>query len=285
MLKKFALPICLITLSACGGSGGGPSVIPVSSAGFAEDGSRITSGDSFEVQGALRILGSTEGVLNFDAQDVKFSIDSSGNKVTVVIAGEPYILDVQDGGYYALENSDDIVEVTRLGDQYDEAEIVEVFSVVDDQLNTSSFVIGFDTDPAQVAAASGRAEMNGTIFVTARNGYNDGFGVGDATLNVDFENTSVSGDFTLINRDLNASDFAIPETSFAFEPAPITANGFSGDITLTDGDIGGDLADAFYSGRFYGENAPTAGGQISATVDVDGEDQLTFIEGAFIATR
>lgn len=278
--------LALVGLTACGGtSSDAPVVVPISSDGFATDTSQISGGDSFAVPNARRILETETGVLSAGTQDIALSIDSDGEKATVVIAGEPYVLDWQNNGFFALQDSTNIVEVFPLGDRYDEAEIVEVFAIIDDKLSTSHIVIGFDTDPVEVSAVSGTAEMNGQIFMTARNGFNDGFGGGPATLNVDFDAMTISGDFTLINRDLTNSDFAVPTTSYRFQEADIVGNGFAGDVALTSGDLEGTLTDATYEGRFYGQDAPSAGGQISATVILKDADQPTFIEGAFVATR
>ena len=72
---------------------------------------------------------------------------------------------------------------------------------------------------------------------------------------------------------------------FRLEEADIIGNGFMGNVTSTSGDIGGVLSDASYDGRFFGKDALQAGGQISATITVEGADQPTFIEGALFATR
>ena len=72
---------------------------------------------------------------------------------------------------------------------------------------------------------------------------------------------------------------------FRLEEADIIGNGFMGNVTSTSGDIGGVLSDASYDGRFFGKDALQAGGQISATITVEGADQPTFLEGAFLATR
>jgi hypothetical protein len=70
---------------------------------------------------------------------------------------------------------------------------------------------------------------------------------------------------------------------FRLDETNIIGNGFMGNFTSSD--TGGGLSDASYDGRFFGKDAPQAGGQISATITVEGADQPTFIEAAFLATR
>jgi hypothetical protein len=213
---KGGIPLLgLITPAACSGSTAfEPTIIPVSSVAFATATSLISTDDSFEVANARRILGSADRTVNAERQGIRFSIDSQGDKV--LIAGDPYIRDPQEAGYFEPEgDSGDTIKATRLGDRHDASEIIDVSTVIDGLLNTSAFVIGFDTNPTEVAAVTGSEEMTGKIFATAHNGFNDGFAVGDVTLNADFDRNKVSGDFDLTNRPTPLSNFEVPDIRFS----------------------------------------------------------------------
>lgn len=294
MLNRAIATIGLLGVAACGGSGGSgnptptvepaPVVDPISNSGFATASSAVVTGESFDAQNTFRLLGDSVGNIVIDQQDVEYSIAEDGSNVTVVVAGETYVLTPTLSGYGLVDGSNQIT-ATRIYAPTPAAEIVDVFAVIDNELNDGSFVIGFDTDPAQVAAQTGTAQMQGEIFVTARNGFGRAFGAGDVTLDVNFNDNTVSGDFNIQDDSDFNSTFSIPTTSFELEETDIVGNGFSGDISLTSGNIDGTIARADYNGRFYGANAVAAGGQIIAEVNEIGEDDPTFIEGAFVAVE
>lgn len=283
MYRPFFATCALAALAACGG-GATSNVVPLSDSGFASADSEIVRGDSFTIPNAVRMIGDGD-VLSLAEQDVTFDILAGTDDVAITIDGVTYRLPSVGGGVFELIDGDDIVVVARLGDPLPEAEIIEVFSVIDNRLNASNVVIGFDTDPAEVAARAGTATLTGQIFVTARNGFNDGFGAGDVSLTADFDRNRVSGTFNVSDLDLDASDFAIPDAAFTLNSTPISGNGFAGTISQVSGDLDGTLREAGYAGRFFGQDAPTAGGQISAIVDVDTSDFPTLIEGAFLVTE
>jgi hypothetical protein len=286
MFKKCTTIFGLLVLAGCGGgTSSEPAVVPVSSNGFAMAGVRVEGGDRFDVQNVRRILSDGNGVLSTDRQDVVYEINGDGQSVNVIVAGMTYTAQSVGGGTYQFIEDDVFVQTKRLFAPVLEAEIVLVFTLIEDRLNTSQFVIGHDTNPTDVAAVSGTADMTGRIIISARNGRDDGFAGGNVALNVNFDTNRISGDFNLANQNFSDSDFVVPDTTFALEETDIQANGFAGDISLTSGDLGGTLSEASYDGRFYGTAAATAGGQISATVTVEGADQPTFIEGAFLATE
>lgn len=292
MLNRAIATLGLLGVAACGGSGGSggttspvepaPATDPISDSGFATASSAVVTGESFDAQSTFRLLGDSNGNIVVDEQDVEYTISQDGSTVTVVLEGETYVLTQTVSGYSFAETGTQI-SATRIYAPTPVAEIVDVLAVIDNELNDASFVIGFDTNPTQVAAQTGTAQMQGEIFVTARNGFDRAFGSGDITLDVDFNEDTLSGDFTLQDDfDFNSS-FAIPTSSYELEETAIVADGFSGDISLTSGDINGSITRAEYNGRFYGANAIAAGGQIIAEVDEIGQDDPTFIEGAFIA--
>ena len=285
MYPRVFATLGLLGLAACGGSStNGPvtTVDPVSPSGFATANSIVTGGSSFDVQNAFRLLGDPNGNIVIDGQDLEYIISDDGSTVTVVVAGETYVLEQSFNGYTFSDGST-FVNASRIFAPIPEAEIVDVFAVVDNNLNDATFVIGFDTDPAEVAALSGTAQMNGEIFVTARNDFDVANGEGDVTIDVNFNTDTISGDFNIRDSDDGVFEFAIPTSSFALESTDIVGNGFTGDISLTSGDIDGTITSATYTGRFFGEDARAAGGQIVAQIDSPDFDSPTFVEGAFLA--
>jgi hypothetical protein len=132
---------------------------------------------------------------------------------------------------------------------------------------------------------TGGAELHGQIYLEARNGFLDGYGTGDVTLNVDFDESVISGEFDLTDIGSSVAEIFIPTSSYQLEETEIVGNGFSGDITVISGDIGGTLSDATYDGRFFGTDANTAGGQVSATVTLEDGNDPTYLTGAYVASE
>lgn len=284
MLNRVLATLGLLGVAACGGSSSsGPTVVPVSATGFATANSAVTGGDSFEVDLAIRTLEAGDGTYVIDRQDISYSISADAQQVTLTIAGEDYITTFN-GNTYVYNENGNFVSAQIIDGRVPEAVLVEVFALIDEQLNSSLLVIGDDTNPTEIAALSGTATMNGTIFIDARNESGDGFASGPLELNVDFNANSVSGDFSLEDDGFSAAEFTIPSSSFSLNATEIVGNGFEGSISQTSGDLEGTLSDAVYSGRFFGQNAPTAGGQIGAVVTAD-DDSTTVITGGFIAVN
>lgn len=288
MFKKPALAIGIITLSACGGSGpsyNGPAVMPVSAAGFATADSVVGRGAEFNVPNAVRFAGNSSESLTIETQPLNFTIAEDGSNVTATIDGVTYVVPPS-GGKYVYENGDDTIAINRVNYDLAEAEIVDVFSFINGTLNSSLLVIGYDTNPIQVAAASGTATMNGEVSITARQGFALVNGAdGPVVLNVDFDQNTISGEFDLSDDNFGENSLEILDSSYALEESSIVGNGFAGGISLTSGDIGGDLSNANYAGRFFGKDAISAGGHISAEVATEDSDLLILITGAFIATQ
>ena len=276
MFNRIFAALGLLGVAACGGSssGGagssGPTVDPVSPAGFATASSAVTGGDTFQLQDAYRLLGDDEGNIVIDQQDVSYSISPDASTVTLVVEGETYVLDAGFTGYEFSDGST-FITATRIFAPTPEAEIVDVFAVVDNELNDSSFVIGFDTAPAAVSARTGTAEMNGEAFLTAREGFELTAVDGTVTLNVDFDDNSIGGDINFFDGSLE------------LERTAIVDNGFTGDVSVASGDIEGTLSNGIYDGRFFGSDASAAGGQIVCQLSSGGE--TAFIEGAFLAVE
>ena len=274
----------LITLAACGGSSSsGPTIVPVSASGFATAGAAVTTGDSFAVQNAFRAVQSDDGTFVLDSQDVDYSISTDGTEVAVTVAGVDYVTTFINGRYQFIDG-DDFVTIFRVDAQVAEAELVEVLSFIDGNTNSSLVVIGEDTNPSEVASLTGSASLTGEIFVDARNQNGAGFASGPIELNVDFSDSSVSGEFSLTDNGFSVANFAIPTSSFDLDQTDIVGNGFAGSITQTSGDFEGTLSSAAYNGRFFGQDAPTAGGQIGAVV-TDGDENVTVITGGFVVTE
>lgn len=288
MLKRLAIATSLISLAACGGSGSnaydGPTIVPFAASGFATEDSRVQGTETYDVQVQQRIISNDNGVLNLDRQDIVYAIASDGLSVDVTIEGETYTVDYVGDGLYAFNDGSARVQARIIRDEQ-VAAAISVFSVVDGQLNSSNIVIGHDTDPDTIVNLSGGAELTGQIYLEARNGYFDGYGLGDVTLDVDFDAATIGGEFDITNVDDTVSEITIPQSSYRLEETSIDGNGFSGDVTLISGDIDGTLVDATYDGRFFGSDASVAGGQVSASVVSDDFADPTYLTGAFIATE
>lgn len=276
--------VCLTTLAACGGASTS-NVVPLSDAGFAAPDRIIATGDSFKLTDTPRVIGD-DGTLSLASQDLILNIlEGDTPSVEAIIDGQTYILPFVGDGTYELIAPDTFVQAFRQGTPLGHAEMIEIFAVIGDDLNTSQVVIGFDTDPAEVASRRGTASMTGEVVLTARNGFDDGFGTGSVVLDVDFADRLISGEVNVTNEDSFGSDFAIPDATFAMDQTRITGNGFAGTIRLTSGDLGGTLSEATYQGRFFGADAQTAGGEFVGVLNVPDLDQPTFINGAFLATE
>lgn len=289
MFKNLSVATGLTLLAACGGSSGtatydGPTIIPFAAAGFATDDSRVAGNQTYDAQNQQRIISDDGPILSLDRQDVEFAIASDELTIDVTIEGVTYTLDYTSDGMYRSSDDDARIEVQIIQD-YEVAAAVAVFSVIDGQLNSSNIIIGHDTNPDTVVNLTGSAELNGDIYLEARNGFLDGYASGAATLKVDFDASSIEGEFDLTDLNSPAAEITIPTSSYRLEETPINGNGFSGDITLVSGGIEGTLTDATYDGRFFGSDADTVGGQVSASVVSDDFDNPTYLTGAFIATE
>ena len=283
MFRILLAGVSVLAVSACGGTT--TNAVPLAEGGFATADSEIVFGDSFTLPGVTRLVGDEDGNLSSEEQEIVFNILSEGEGVEVVLDGITYQLDTVNSDEFAYREGDDRVLLFRIGQVFDEAEIIEIFSVINDELNASMAVFGYDTDPAEVAARGGTAEMTGEIFVTVRNGFDNGFADGTVQITADFDANTISGNFDLTNRPSDTAEFTVPDLSFAMDSAEITGNTFAGTLTQTDGALGGTLNEASYNGRFFGADAPIAGGQVVGSVSVLGSDSPTFFEGAFLTSE
>ena len=98
------------------------------------------------------------------------------------------------------------------------------------------------------------------------------------TLNVDFDDNDVSGNF-----NLGAFSGLTGPTNFVLSEADISDNNFSGTFASgTDGvDPGQTLTEAIYDGNFFGTDAGAAGGALSATITESGEQPI-YVQGGFL---
>jgi len=216
--------ICFISLAACGGSSSSFTTDPIAAAGFATASSQVQGGESFEVQEVSRILGSTDGELSFATQPITYVISDDGSAVTITIDGTTYTLPfAPSNGRYLFEDPDGSLAARLLGDRVPEVEIVDITAIRDGTLNDGKIAIGFDTNPATVAAQTGNATFGGQIFVTIRNGFEDGAGEGLVTLQVDFDANTIGGNFNVIDSGDIDSELTIPSSTFTLHCAAVTS--------------------------------------------------------------
>ena len=293
MFKKCALTSALLALAACGGGSSydGPTVTPVAARGFATADTGVGRGETLTAVDSIRLLGDSDANISRARQDVSVSIAEDGQTLDIVLDGVTHTLTGLENGTYSLQDGTTIVRLTRIHAPSPEAEIVDIFSSIDGQLNDANLVIGFDTNPRTIAAAAGTAEMTGRVALSARNRFSLNQMSGPAALSVDFDRNTVSGTFEVTTDGSDLTDFSLGTTAlFALEEAPIVGNGFDGTFRLQDGAVNGQILDPTYTGRFYGDQGQTAGGQIAATLEhgegQNGEDLAqTFIEGAFLVSE
>lgn len=276
-------------LADCGGAstGGydGPAITPLSDSGFAAASSVVATGGTFNTPNTARFLGTSEGTITLDQQSVVVAIPSNGESVTVEIDGTSYTLANASRGDYRFSDQTSDVLLRRIDASVPEAEVVYARTIIDNSLNASMFVIGYDTDPNAVARQSGTARMNGTIFISARNGFNLSGYDGPAAIDVDFDAMKIGGTFTLSGTGTGLTDIVTGTSEFTFAETDIVGNGFEGTFFLSEGALNGILVDPVFSGRLFGSDAQTAGGQLSGTVTVGRDVEPTYVVGAFTASE
>lgn len=246
----------------------------------------------------IKAISVDKGVVSLVDADITGRLDETdaGPVATVTIGDQEYILPyLENNGVFSNDtvqlSLDDLPALsvgflTTIEDGFDTEDLSTA------SLSISQFVVGFDTDPAEIAGRTGSMTYNGgvsTVLIqqdeTAVNGFGTGFAQGELTLVVNFDgDTRVSGGFNL-SSDLAEEEFTdgpglilLPDAAFELEDVVIAGNGFTGDITLADDGsdlgVGVTLRDATYQGQFYGVDGVTVGGIIAGTIDVEGEEPI-----------
>ncbi|MEM9788537.1 MAG: transferrin-binding protein-like solute binding protein [Pseudomonadota bacterium] len=155
------------------------------------------------------------------------------------------------------------------------------FGDVGVSLGSSSFLIGAETNPDQIAALSGSVT------------YKDGFVINPVvggpnalqalvTLEADFGSSTISGDVELAQNGTGL------EVGLELAPTAITGNGFAGDLTVGFCGEASCTSDSAIGGVFFGDEGTEIGGLIDldvTTTDADGVTTDLIGSGAFVATE
>lgn len=280
MPSKTICTFSILVLSACGGSNG--SVASLSQSGFAKESDTFSQSFQFTANEQFRILSDEDGNGTLAKQTVE--LRGIGDTFSsVVIDGVEYELteEVGDPGDFIFEGSNARISVESFLRE-DSVQGVEVFSVVDDELNRGLLAVGYDTDPNTISELPGDATYTGDLIGTLVNGFDNSFSVGDFILNVSFNDAEIGGFATIIDPKFAASDFEFEDVEILLERTSIKGNRFTGAISVIDGEINGTLEDANYQGRFFDEDGSEIGGQMSGRIDIDGLETDTFVEAIFI---
>lgn len=261
--------------------------MPFSDSGFAGQETGDETQATFTLPNQLRTIRTDDGVTSFERQDVIVSLDFSDNAITIEIDGETFVMaaNPDDQDEVVFEDATNFVAL-ELFDEVIGASAFESFAVLDGELNESYLVLGFDTDPADIAVQEGTATYRGPVAVNLRrDAFFDAFGSGEIELVTNFDSNTIGGTATVSDDNLGNADFNFETITLTLENTPINANGFAGDISVQAGDINGELVSGGYEGRFFGEEAVSTGGNLYGRIDVDSSDTDTFVNGYFLGER
>lgn len=278
-----AIPVVLL-FGACSGT---TPVQPIAAAGFASSEVGPTPDYDYTVRNATRIVGS-DGVLRLDtAPEIRVAGTVGTGPITVEFGGETYSLERSptNRDFATFDEDGQYVSFFSTLTNSNHAVGVSLFSFGNDTLDSGQFVMGYDTNPAVVGQIEGTAAYPGILNVTLRNGYDDAFGGGNFTLTANFDDNTVGGSGELRDSELSQADFAFDPVTITFEAAQIRQNGFSGNITADPATVDGELVSATYTGRFFGPEAESLGGQFNGEIAVDGLEQNTLVDGIFLGTK
>lgn len=286
--QRIAAVSGLALLTACGSSGGGDEIAPLSSVGFANEGAFDGVEEvTFTFPNALRTFRDADGNTSFKRQEVAVEFNLSGGAQSVEVDGRTFALqqDPGDANTFIFDDGTDYVEL----DLFDEGRgtsAFELFSVLDGDLNESYVVVGLDTAPEDIERLSGDATFVGTLDVSLRrDNFVDAFGSGEIELTADFDRNTIGGTATLVDDTASNADFRFDTISLTLEYTKIDGNGFEGDVSVTSGDIEGTLIDSGYEGRFFRTDASGVGGNLFGRIDIDGDPDDTFVNGYFLGSQ
>lgn len=235
----------------------------------------------------MRTLGEGSTLRQDNTGDIRIEGLSGSGPITVMLEGETYVLerDPNNTTFASFREDDVTIQLRTVVVASDYAFGLSLFGLDGDTLNSGRFVAGYDTNPADLARVAGTADFNGGMAVALRNGFDLAAGNGDITLTVDFDANTISGTGTLIDLNDANADFNFDPIAVSFDTTKYSGNGFTGTISAPADDIDGTLTDATYSGRFYGPDAESAGGQITGLIEREGQEQGTFIDGVFLGSQ
>lgn len=294
MKNALALGTILLTLAACGGAGGGDDVTrSQASTGFATgpgDDPRDVTFNAVNTP-AITLNGSNVGGA---LQTVTVRLSSDGLTLFLDANGAQFELARQVDGdgnivYGDVDADGAIVSIV----EQSAALPVNIYTIgVNNGAGLASVGIvpvGFDTDPATVAATGGSVEYTGgALMIAAQNQNGEVESTvleGAFSLTADFNSTrSVSGNIAFNATD-PGEEIELPAFEVDLRPGAINGNRFSGIVTLQPGEtLGGgrtlDLTE--YNGRFYGVGADDVAGTLAGRIVEAGQAPIQ-LQGAFVS--
>lgn len=287
------LPV--MVLAACGGGSTGPStpaIEPLSPSGFASDTVTPQSISTLNLTDQTRIVSQGGEELSLAVQDITLDdFNDRDGELIVTIDGQTFtvVVDPDDSDLLLFEDENAFVSVRFLINDFPDAQVVSVFAIIEDELNASNIAIGLDTNPTVIDARSGGAEFEGGLAVTTRTGFTDGFGAGRIELDVDFDTMTLDGDLIVFDDGGDNPEVRVPSVAFDIDETDITGNGFETTLTYDAASsldkIDGTIVSTGLTGRFFGTEGSTIGGQLFGEIDNGPEAFPTLIEGAYVAAE
>ena len=293
MIYRSILLPAVFALSACGGSQTAPTIEPIASAGFASAEALAAPQTKLTLPETVRILRDSEGNnAQFARQQVVISLDDDDfSSFALELDGVTYALtqNTEDLSEYTFDagNTFILFNARQNRNSVVAAELFAEFPGNDTELNAAHIVYGFDTDPDEVSARSGNASYSGAMEAALRSeNYDDAYGVGTFTLDVDFDEMVISGNGLIPSYDLVDPEIPFDVLEIEFARTAITGNGFAGEVEISPVGFGAQTEGAQngYEGRFYAEDALSIGGQFYGTLDLERQDGPTLVEGFFIGS-
>jgi len=283
-LKALILLPISFALASCGGTS---TPVTLSDAGYANAGDAVVGGTSYTIRQVPRVVGTSQD-RTIEAQDIAYKIARDGDSIEITLDGTSYTLPTAIPTYgYAIQDGPLLIAVNRVSTISPVAEALTIFSYNEetDVLNDGDLIIGLDTNPATLAQEDGSATFTGELFVTLRNGDDQGFGQGDASLSVNFDTSQIAGTFTTTDSGFSNTQLTVPDATFALEQTDIDGNGFAGKIRQLSGDTDANIIDSAYAGNFFGSQGETVGGIISARLDEPETEFDTLVSGSFVTNK
>lgn len=272
----------VLVLAACGSSGGGEDAAPEPGGLFFGSTDPAASGNglafaggggninNLEGQTATILIprtivndGTGEGLQELFEGQITFG---SGTDITLIVDGE--MLNFVDG--VATRDDGSIIRITELDERNSQ---VLLFQVLADGIDGgrieekefAHFVVGFETNPDDIAVLTGTVSYVGNIDGVLLNAAGSGGASGDVTGSIDltatFDTSEVFGDVNLV------TDAAVID--LVLDPVAITGNGFAGDLTAEFCTAGTCTSNSEIGGVFMGFNATHIGGVIDLDVSIE----------------
>ncbi len=295
MKNVFALGTIILTLSACGGAGDGDDVTRAqASTGFATGPGDDPRDVTFNaVNTPVITLSGSE--VSSALQTVAVRLSADGQTLFLEANGAQFELarQVDDEGDIVYGDVDADGAIASIVEQ-SAVLPVNIYTIGVNNGSGQAAVgivpVGFDTDPATVAATGGSVEYTGGALMIAAQNQNGAIESttldGAFSLTADFDSArSVSG-----NIAFNATDpgdgIELPAFAVDLRPGAIDGNRFSGLVTLQPGeDLGGfrALELAEYNGRFYGVAADDVAGTLTGRIVEAGQAPIQ-LQGIFVSS-